>query len=88
MTKPRRPLGPVHLYPERPKTLKRHDHVALAEDPRRFGRVVEEHPRLPDLAPQVTIRWDDGEVLVHTRDELLSRFTSTTPAPSPRKAAA
>lgn len=86
MTKPK-PLGPVHLYPERPKALKKGDNVALAANSEIRGRVSDVVPhRVGDLERYV-VAWADGASSVHTRAELLSRFTTETPKPSQRKKA-
>lgn len=83
---PRKPraLGPVHLYPEPPKTLASGSLVADVADPSRFGKVK---TTLPGGRLLVDFEGAVAPVSVH-RSALLSRFTTSTPAPSTRKAAA
>ncbi|WP_424936645.1 MULTISPECIES: hypothetical protein [Bacteria] len=76
MNAPRpKPLGPVHLYPERPKALRKGDNVALALDPDRWGRVADVLP-----GDRYTVAWADGYG-IHPRADLVSRFTTVTPRP-------
>ncbi|WDS51673.1 hypothetical protein SEA_BARNSTORMER_36 [Microbacterium phage Barnstormer] len=82
-----KPLGPVHLYPERPKAFRKSDNVADAANPNRWGRVTDVLPHLVGDVPRYAVTWEDGVTTVHAREELLSRFTTATRPPRRKKAA-
>ncbi|MEO2133357.1 hypothetical protein [Microbacterium sp.] len=76
--RPRRPLGPVHLYPEPPKKLAAGSPVASSN-----GRI---HGKVKTVLPgdRYLIDWEvEGSTVqsVKPRRALLSRFTSTSPDP-------
>lgn len=77
MKKPRA-LGPVHLYPERPKALKVHDNVADVEEPSLFGKVTSVVPHRVGEPERYVVAWELGGSTVARRDELLSRFSTET----------
>lgn len=79
-TQPRKPraLGPVHLFPERPKALKKGDNVALAANPREWGRVQDVIPHKLGDPERFAVVFPSGTA-IHTREELLARFTSEAP---------
>ncbi|WWV91871.1 hypothetical protein GMYAFLOJ_CDS0041 [Microbacterium phage phiMiGM15] len=83
---PRKPraLGPVHLYPEPPKKLAAGSLVADVADPRRHGKVKTTLP-----GGRLLVDWEGAvaPVTVH-RSALLSLFSTSSPAPRTRKAAA
>ncbi|WP_067201171.1 hypothetical protein [Microbacterium sp. XT11] len=78
-------LGPVHLYPERPKVFRKGDNVAHADNPDRWGRVSDVVPHRVGEPERYAVAWEDGGASVHFRAELLSRFTTTTPKPRERR---
>lgn len=80
-----RTLGPVHLYPEPPKKLAAGSNVATSN-----GRV---HGQVKSVLPgdRYLVEFSvEGETVqaVKPRRSLRSRFTSETPKPRTRKAAA
>ncbi|QDF14212.1 hypothetical protein SEA_GARDENSTATE_39 [Microbacterium phage GardenState] len=83
---PRKPrdLGPVHLYPERPKALKKGDNVALAANPDDWGRVQEVLPHKVTEPPRYAVVFVSGVRIVQ-RAELIARFTTETPRKKGRK---
>ncbi|GEB46965.1 hypothetical protein MTE01_29100 [Microbacterium testaceum] len=80
----KRPLGPVHLFPEPPKTLAAGSLVADVANSKRHGKVKTTLP-----GGRLLVEWDGSvaPVAVH-RTALLSLFSTSTPAPRTRKAAA
>ncbi|WNT44355.1 hypothetical protein SEA_MABODAMACA_37 [Microbacterium phage Mabodamaca] len=83
-----KPLGPVHLFPERPKALAKGDNVALVTEPHLWGRVTDVPPHRVGDVPRYAVTWADGYTTIHPREELLSRYTTETPKPRRKKARA